>query len=106
MPWTCRIHRKSYTPVAGVLNSGEELGLKLIIAEQNVFTFVSSVKSKMLHYVYINNTLNDFILELRGFEQYKIIVKEVCFFLQTTSEWPSLTPNQNGVVLLNCKSFV
>lgn len=50
MPWTCRILRKSCTPVAGVLDGGEELGLKFTIAEQNIFTFVSFGKSKMLRY--------------------------------------------------------
>lgn len=51
MSCTCRILRKSCIPVAGVLNGGEELGPKLIIAEQNIFTFVSFEKSKMLHYI-------------------------------------------------------
>lgn len=50
MAWTCRILRKSCTPVAGVLDGGEELGLKLTIAEQNISTFVSVGKFKMLHY--------------------------------------------------------
>ena len=39
MPWTCRILRKNWTPVAGVLNDGEELGLMVSTAEQNISTF-------------------------------------------------------------------
>lgn len=95
MCWTCRILRKSCIPVAGVLNGGEELGLKLIIAEQSIFTFVSFEKSKMLHYIYKNNPLDAFILEMSGFGQNKTIEKKVCFFPQTTSEWPGLTLNPN-----------
>lgn len=50
MPMSCGVLRKSCTPVAGVLDGGEELGLKLTIAEQNIFTFVSFGKPRMLHY--------------------------------------------------------
>lgn len=39
MPWTCRVLRQKCTPVAGVLYDGEELGLELSTARQNISTF-------------------------------------------------------------------
>lgn len=39
MLWTCRVLGKNCTPVAGVLDDGEELGLELSTAQWNVSTF-------------------------------------------------------------------
>lgn len=39
VPWTYGVLRKNCTPVAGVLDDGEELGLELSTAEQNTSTF-------------------------------------------------------------------
>lgn len=38
MPWTCRVFRENCAAVAGVLDDGEELGLELSTAEQNIST--------------------------------------------------------------------
>lgn len=51
MLWTCRVPGKNCTPVAGVLDDGEELGLELSTAEQNVSTLKLALENLKCYFI-------------------------------------------------------